>query len=273
MSTKSISRGARAMVTGAGSGIGRALALELHRRGGRVICADISLEGAEQTARAIEAEGGGALAVRCDVSKLEDVEALAAECERWLGQAPNLVVNNAGVGLGGQRVEDISIDDWHWIMGVNLWGVIHGCHVFAPKLRALGEGGIINVASAASFGSAPLMGAYNTTKAGVVAISETLSAEMAAAGIRVTVLCPTFVKTEIVRSARINGSTSKHAQRMMDRAGMSPERVAKTTLDALDRGQVHVLPQRDARVSWLLKRMSPSMFTRGMGVIARYMPE
>jgi NAD(P)-dependent dehydrogenase (short-subunit alcohol dehydrogenase family) len=273
MSTKSISRGASAVVTGAGSGIGRSLALELHRRGGRVVCADIDPESAGRTARDIESDGGRALAVGCDVSKLEDVHALAAECERWLGQAPNLVINNAGVGLGGQRVEDISMDDWHWIMGVNLWGVIHGCHVFAPKLRALGEGGIINVASAASFGSAPMMGAYNTTKAGVVALSETLSAEMAAAGIRVTVLCPTFVKTEIIRSARINGSSSKQAQRMMDRAGMSSDRVAKVTLEALDRGQIHVLPQRDARVSWLLKRASPSMFTRGMGVVARYMPK
>jgi NAD(P)-dependent dehydrogenase (short-subunit alcohol dehydrogenase family) len=272
MSTKKISHHAPAVVTGAGSGIGRAFALELHRRGGQVVCADINLSAAEETARTIRQGGGRAAAIACDVAKLEEVESLARECENYFGSSPRVVVNNAGVGLGGQRVEDISMDDWQWIMGVNLWGVIHGCRVFVPKLRERGEGAIINVASSASFGCAPMMGAYNTTKAGVVALSETLSAELAESGVRVTVLCPTFVKTDIVRNARIDGASGRRAQRMMNQTGISPELVAKTTLDATDRGKIHVLPQRDARVSWLMKRMSPAMFTRGMGLVARYMP-
>ena len=264
-----ISHGARAVVTGAGSGIGRSLADEIHRRGGAVVCADIDMAGAEATAAAIASDGGRAYAVQCDVSQLADVEALAAAAEERFGAVPNLIVNNAGVGLGGARLEDISMEDWHWIVGVNLWGVVHGCHVFAPRLRAAGRGGIINVASAASFGAAPMMGAYNATKAAVLAISETLHAEMAGSGVRVAVLCPTFVKTNIVRSSRIDDTMRSRAQTLMDRQGVSCELVAKVTLDALDRGRIYVLPQVDARIAWLLKRLAPGLYTRGMGLAAR----
>lgn len=264
-----ISHGALAVVTGAGSGIGRGIADEIHRRGGAVVCADIDLTGAEATAAAITSDGGRAHAVQCDVSALADVEALAAAAEDRFGAVPDLIVNNAGVGLGGARLEDISMEDWHWIMGVNLWGVVHGCRVFAPRLRAAGRGGIVNVASAASFGAAPMMGAYNATKAAVLAISETLHAEMADSGVRVAVLCPTFVKTNIVHSSRIDDTMRSRAQTLMDRQGASCEAVAKVTLDALDRGRIHVLPQIDARIAWMMKRLAPGLYTRGMGYAAR----
>jgi len=264
-----ISRGARAVVTGAGSGIGRAFANEIHRRGGAVVCADIDFVRAEESAVAIRSEGGRAHAVQCDVSRIEEVEALAVAAEEFFGAPPSLIVNNAGVGVGGARIEDISMDDWHWIMGVNLWGVVHGCHVFAPRLRSAGRGGIINVASAASFGAAPMMGAYNATKAAVLSLSETLHAEMAGSGVRVAVLCPTFVKTDIIRSSRIDDAVRSRAQTLMDRQGMSCEAVAKATLDGLDRGRIHVLPQVAARIGWLLKRLAPGLYTRGMGLAAR----
>ncbi len=271
MSFPSVTRNARAVVTGAGSGIGRGFAYELQRRSGAVVCADIDLGHAEETAETIRSAGGKALAVACDVSRLEEVEALAAAAEEFFGQPASLIVNNAGVGVGGNRVEDIPMEDWHWIMGVNLWGVVHGCRVFAPKLRTLGAGGIINVASAASFGAAPLMGAYNATKAAVLSISETLHAEMAGSGVRVAVLCPTFVKTNIIRKSRTTTASRTQGQGMMDKMGMNAEAVACTTLDAIDRGRIHVLPQINARVSWFLKRVSPALFTRGMGLAARRM--
>lgn len=266
-----LSRDALAVVTGAGSGIGRAFANEIHRRGGAVVCADIDLVRAEECAAAIRSDGGRAHAVRCDVARLEDVEALAVAAEDFFGAAPSLVVNNAGVGVGGARIEDIPMDDWQWIMGVNLWGVVHGCRVFAPRLRAAGRGGIVNVASAASFGAAPMMGAYNATKAAVLSLSETLHAEMAESGIRVTVLCPTFVKTDIIRSSRIDDAVRSRAQAMMDQQGMSCGQVARATLDGLDRGRIHVLPQVAARVGWFLKRLAPALYTRGMGFAARKM--
>ncbi len=118
----------------------------------------------------------------------------------WFGGPPTLVINNAGVGAGGTAIGDTDIDDWNWVLGVNLWGPIHGCHVFAPLLREAGYGGIINVASAAAFGAAPGMAAYNVSKAGVLSLSETLAAELSGTGVHVTVLCPTFVKTNIIVS-------------------------------------------------------------------------
>ncbi|MDI1302042.1 MAG: SDR family NAD(P)-dependent oxidoreductase [bacterium] len=268
---KKCSRQSSAVVTGAGSGIGRAFALELARRGGRVVCSDIRLATAEETVAMILAAGGQALALECDVSSLASVESLAEKSEQWLQGPVDLVVNNAGVGIGGMPVGEISIEDWHWAVGVNMWGVIHGCHVFAPKLRALGRGGIINVCSTASFAAAPLMGPYNVTKAAVLALSETLKAEMAGSGVHVTALCPTFVKTNIVRDGRIPEGTSKMGQRLMAWTGMSADTVANTTLNALDRNQLYVLPQFDARMVWRMKRLAPVSYNRGSGLIGRVM--
>lgn len=268
---KKLTQQAAAVVTGAGSGIGRAFALELARRGGRVICADLRLDTAQATAELIAAAGGQALALQCDVGSLTAVENLAAKSEQWLQGPVNLVVNNAGVGIGGKPVGEIPIADWEWAVGVNMWGVIHGCHVFAPKLRQLDQAGIINVCSTASFAAAPLMGPYNVTKAAVLALSETLKAELAGTGVHVTALCPTFVKTNIVKDGRIPQSTSKLAQRLMEWSGHSPESVATTTLAALDRNQLYVLPQFDARLVWRLKRYAPVSYSRGSGLIARFM--
>ena len=270
MSKQSISTQASAVVTGAGSGIGRAFALELAARGGRVICADINLATAEETVDLIAAKGGQAHALRCDVSQLADVEALAEQAEAWLRGPVSLVINNAGVGAGGQVVGDMPIADWQWALGINLWAVIHGCHVFAPRLRALGRGGIINVCSTASFAAAPRMAAYNVSKAAALALSETLAAEMAGTGIAVTALCPTFVKTNIARDGRISAGSSRLAAKIMDLVGFAPERVAKSTLDALDKNQLYVLPQFDARMIWRSKRLAPALYARGAGLINRY---
>lgn len=265
------SRDASAVVTGAGSGIGAAFAHELARRGGRVVCSDIRLETAEATANAILRAGGSAHAVACDVADIDQVDYLAAAAEEWLRGTPDLIVNNAGVGIGGRPVGDIPLADWHWTVGVNMWGVIHGCHVFVPKLRAAGKGGIINVCSAASFAAAPLMSPYNVTKAAVLALSETLAAELAGTGVTVTALCPTWVKTNIARDGRIPDGTSRVAQKMMDITGLSAERVARTTLNAFDKGELYVLPQLDARLVWRMKRYAPASYARGAGLIGRWL--
>ncbi|MGO4255712.1 SDR family NAD(P)-dependent oxidoreductase [Marmoricola sp. RAF53] len=272
-----VSRKSRAVVTGAASGIGRAFALELARRGGQVVVSDLDLAGARRTSHVIQDEGGEAVAVRCDVSRLEDVQALASDAIRWFEGVPTLVVNNAGVGAGGNVVGDVPIEDWQWTLGINLWGPIHGCHVFAPMLRearaagTIERGGIINVASAASFGAAPRMAAYNVSKAGVLSLSETLAAELAGTGIGVSVLCPTFVRTNIVGAGRINASAASAATRLM-RFGMSPDRVARICLDAHDHGALHVLPQLDAKLGWQVKRTFPHTWTRVLGLLERYGP-
>jgi NAD(P)-dependent dehydrogenase (short-subunit alcohol dehydrogenase family) len=270
-SSKKRSRDAAAVITGAGSGIGAAFAFELARRGGRVVCSDIDENAARTTADAITADGGRATSFRCDVSRIEDVQSLATQAQAWFAGPPTVVINNAGVGAGGLPIGEASLEDWHWVLDINLWGPIHGCHVFAPILREAacsGQlGGIINVASAAAFGAAPGMAAYNVSKAGTLSLSETLAAELSGTGVNVTVLCPTFVKTNIVDSGRITAKSTQLADRLMRWTGFSPERVARTCLDTLDRGGLYCMPQPDARIGWGIKRFTPTVYTRAVGLI------
>jgi NAD(P)-dependent dehydrogenase (short-subunit alcohol dehydrogenase family) len=268
-SSKKRSRNAAAVITGAGSGIGAAFATELARRGGRIVCSDIDENAARATADAIIADGGSALAVGCDVTQIEEVHGLSAKAQAWFDGPPTLVINNAGVGAGGKAVGDADLDDWNWVLSINLWGPIHGCHVFAPILREAGYGGIINVASAAAFGAAPGMAPYNVSKAGVLSLSETLAAELSGAGVNVTVLCPTFVKTNIVEAGRITPQSTALADRLMRWTGFSPERVARMCLDTHDRGGLYCMPQPDARIGWGIKRFTPTVYTRAAGLANR----
>lgn len=263
------SRDAAAVITGAGSGIGAAFAAELANRGGRVVCSDIDENAARTTADAIIADGGQATALGCDVSRIEDVERLADEAQSWFDGPPTLVINNAGVGAGGLPIGQTSLEDWRWVLDINLWGPIHGCHVFAPILRDAGYGGIVNVASAAAFGAAPGMAAYNVSKAGALSLSETLAAELSGTGVHVTVLCPTFVKTNIVDAGRISDKSTEMADRLMRWFGFSPERVARMCLDTLDRGGLYCMPQPDARIGWGIKRFTPTVYTRAVGLTTR----
>ncbi len=272
-SSRKRSHKSAAVVTGAGSGIGAAFSIELARRGGRVVCSDIDETAACTTADAIRDAGGEALATRCDVARLDDVSQLAKVAQDWFGGPPTLMINNAGVGAGGSAIGETDIDDWSCVLGINLWGPIHGCHVFVPILREAGYGGIINVASAAAFGAAPGMAAYNVSKAGVLSLSETLAAELSGSGVRVTVLCPTFVKTNIISSGLESGTITDKSTQMADRlmrwTGFSPERVARTCLDTLDRGGLYCMPQPDARIGWSIKRLTPTVYTRAAGLTSR----
>ncbi|MGW6118148.1 SDR family NAD(P)-dependent oxidoreductase [Nocardia sp. NPDC055165] len=261
---------ADAVVTGAGSGIGRAFAVELGRRGGRVVCSDIDPDRAAETAELVEAAGAEAIGTRCDVTVIDEVEQLAATAQDWFGGPPTVVVNNAGIGAGGPVVGEFALDDWHRTLGVNLWGVIHGCHVFAPILRAAGHGSLVNVASAAAFGAAPRMAAYNVSKAGVLALSETMSAELAGTGVGVTVLCPTGVKTNIMTADSPMDDTAERLGGLLLRwTGRAPAAIARTALDAVDRGELYVVPQLEAKVLWQAKRWLPATYTRSAGLLER----
>ena len=271
-----VTHNALAVVTGAGSGIGAAFATELARRGGRVVCSDINEVTAAKTVSAITDNGGDAIEIPCDVTKFDDVRELAVQSESWLRAAPTLVINNAGVGSGGAPIGELPLDDWHWVLGINLWGPIHGCHVFAPILRSAEPSnrprGIINVASAAAFGAAPSMAAYNVSKAGTLSLSETLAAELSGTAVKVTVLCPTLVKTNIIESGRIPDQTTQFANKLMRWIGLSPEKVARICLDAHDRGELYCMPQIEAKIGWNIKRLVPGTYTRGMGLVSRHAP-
>lgn len=249
-----------AVVTGAAGGLGRALSAELLRRGGRVVLADLNLDAARAAARDLGVDESHAL--ECDVADLGSVERLAQESERLLGDI-DLVANNAGVAAAG-RVGEISIEDWKWCLGVNLWGVIHGCHVFVPRMRARGRGHILNVASTAGLIAAPTMGPYNVSKSGVVALSETMYGELTPEGIGVSVLCPTFFRTGIVENARMAGDRAVLgvAQGMMNAATIQADGVARIALDAVAADKLYVLPHRDGRMMWRFKRFLPGAFHR-----------
>ena len=211
----------KAVVTGGASGIGRSFCVALGKRRGSVLVADIDEAGARETASLVEAAGGKAAVVRCDTSKQADVQALPGEAESRFGGVDS-VVNNAGVAVGGP-FESIPIEDWEWLLRINLWGVIYGCYAFLPKFRAQGYGHVINVASVAGLLSAPRMAPYNVSKAGVVALSETLAVELKGDGVGMTVLCPSFTKTNIGKNSRTHDTRSRAVvDKLLERSKSPP---------------------------------------------------
>jgi NAD(P)-dependent dehydrogenase (short-subunit alcohol dehydrogenase family) len=193
-----------AVVTGAASGIGRAMAERFAAEGMKVVLADVEEAALAAVAAQMKATGAAVLAVRTNVAKAADVEALAKKTREAFGGV-HVLCNNAGVSVGGP-VWEHTVQDWEWILGVNLWGVIHGVRVFVPIMLAQdAEAHIVNTASMAGLVSGPGLGAYNVTKHGVVTLSETLHHELALASrgrVRVSVLCPGWVDTRIAESER-----------------------------------------------------------------------
>ncbi|MFN8642110.1 MAG: SDR family NAD(P)-dependent oxidoreductase [Candidatus Binatia bacterium] len=250
----------RSVITGAGSGLGRALALRLARPGARLLLADINRDAVEETARLAEQGGAVTHAQAVDVADAAQVEGLAVAADRCLGRI-DLVVNNAGVAAAG-AIGEQPLADWRWIVDINLFGVIHGCHVFAPRLVRQGGGAILNTASLAGIASAPTMGAYNVTKAAVVALSETLAAEVGGQGVRVTVLCPAFFNTNLLASARAVDPELVAMARGPSRARRCRPTTSPRALRALERGKLYCLPMREGRVVWRLKRLMPERFVK-----------
>jgi NAD(P)-dependent dehydrogenase (short-subunit alcohol dehydrogenase family) len=173
----------------------------------------------------------------------------------------DLLINNAGVACGG-AVGELPLAEWKRVLDVNLWGVIHGCHVFAPRLRRQGSGHILNIASAAGLMSVAYLAPYNVSKAGVVSLSETLALELKPAGVGVTVACPTFFRTNIAAaSAAYSDPRLRRAgNKLVDQSRVEAETVARRCLQAVARGAHYALPLADGRWGWRLKRLSPEGF-------------
>ena len=250
-------QGKVAVVTGAASGIGRALAEKGVRERVKVVLADVEEEALNQASTELKALGGDVLAVRTDVSKAEDVEALAQKAFDTYG-AVHLLFNNAGVGAG-TTVWESSLTDWQWVLGVNLWGVIYGLHYFVPRMLAQNtEGHIVNTASSAGLMASSGLGIYKVSKHGVVTLSETLALELAARGakIKASVLCPEWVNTRIMDSERNrppalqNAPASQpmspeieaaiQAMRQIVQAGISPSQVADTVFEAISQEKFYI---------------------------------
>jgi len=241
--------GSVAVVTGAGSGLGRGLALSLAQGGATVVAADLHLDRAEETAALITEAGGSAQAHPVDVADAQQVEELASVAER-LGSV-RVLCNNAGVFVGGP-VWESTLDDWEWGLGVNLKGVIHGIRSFVPRMMAdRNEGHVINTASEAGLHAAPFSGVYVTSKFAVVGASEALMQDLAAAGsgIGVSVICPGMMATDIGASAEhrpdglADAADSDNVRMVQDSIaselsnGRDPDEVARGVLDDVRAGQ------------------------------------
>ncbi|MFG1680996.1 SDR family oxidoreductase [Nonomuraea sp. NPDC049269] len=251
------------VITGAGSGIGRATARAFAAHGAEVVCADLDLETATRTADGIAKDlGGTAHAVRVDVADTTQMEDFARNIRAEYG-VPDIVVNNAGIAVSGPFL-DHSVDDWRRTLDVNLWGVIHGCRLFAAQMVERGEGGhIVNIASLAAFVPSRLLPAYSTSKAAVKMLSDCLRAEVAERGIGVTVICPGFVSTPIARNATYVGPDIREtAEQRLARRGYPPERVAAHILRAVHRDQAVVPVNAEGKIGYALSRISPGALRR-----------
>ena len=239
-------RGRTAVVTGGASGIGRALILRFARDGANVVVADVDEAGMASVAGEAQALGVKAIAVRTDVSELSQVEALAARAFEAFG-AVHVLCNNAGVaGWGG--IESATHRDWQWVLGVNLWGVIHGVEAFVPRMIARGEPGhIVNTASMAGLIASKGLGVYNTSKYAVVGLSETLAKDLRPYRIGVSVLCPLGVQTRIRDSERNRPAALRNERaepvtpvELIGRS-LAPDAVADMVLAAIHANELYVI--------------------------------
>lgn len=248
-----------AVITGAGGALGRALAEQLARRGWFSILADLDDGQNAATLERVVRCGGQGLALPLDVTRAEQWDRLR---ERLQAAWPrlDLLVNAAGV-VGTGEVGRFSLADWQWVMQANLWGTILGCHTFVDWLRQNPHGAhIINVASMAGLMSLPAMAAYNVSKAGVISLSETLYGELKAAGVGVTVVCPSFFSSGLLERGRFDTAQQRAAaQNTMARSRLTADDVARAALRAMERKQLYmVLPARP-RFFWKLKRLLPNL--------------
>lgn len=255
-----------AVITGGASGIGRAVAEKAAAEGMKVVLADIEEGALKEAERALSDQGAAAIGVVTDVSDAASVRQLREKALAQFG-AVHLVHNNAGVG-GGGPIWEVPEQDWRWILGVNLWGVIHGITTFVPLLVEQGEGHVVNTASIAGLTTAPFLGPYNATKQAVVAISETLFKDLQSTGVSgvgVSVLCPGFVRTRIAESARNRpewapepaaddtegAETLRTAISDMIASGIAPETVAENVFDAVraDTFYIRTHPELDTAIA------------------------
>lgn len=249
-----------AVVTGAGSGIGRATALRLGRRGHPVAVLDIDMAGADETAAACVEGGSAAKVFRCDVTDPVAVTETAAEVEAQLGPV-GVLVNNAGVGMTG-RFLDTTVDDWEWIRSVNLDGLINTSHAFVPLMIERGAGHVVNVSSGLAYTPRATEPSYVTTKAAVLALSQCLRADWRRHGVGVSAVCPGIINTPIAGTTRYIGEEGSEARRARTEKlfsrGHAPEVVADAIAAAIDKDKAVVPVGFEARVGWWFHRLAPT---------------
>ena len=254
-----------AIVTGAGSGIGRELALQLAAKGANVCVTDIVQERIAQVMGEIKAKGVNTLGFRVDHSKADEVEKFAADYfSRW--KHVDVLCSNAGIGVGS-NFRELTLKDWEWVMGINLWGGIYMLHYFVPGMIERRSGSILITASGAGLIGIPGMAPYCTSKFAMVGLAESLRGELYKYNIKVSALCPGIINTNIIKDGKImfkdksGGTVQSVVEKFYKKFGVSPAMVARQGISALKRDTgVKVSPGFQMWPTYFLKRLSPTVY-------------
>jgi NAD(P)-dependent dehydrogenase (short-subunit alcohol dehydrogenase family) len=259
----------RVLITGAGSGLGRALAEQFAGAGWKVACTDVRLDAAQKTATDLAARGATALALALDVRSEEGFTAVVAEVQQAWGGI-DVLINNAGVATAG-AVVDSPMEQWRFVLDINLLGCVRGARAVIPLMKAQGAGRIVNIASFAGIANPPALASYNVSKAAVLSLSETLRSELHGDGIGVHVAAPSFFKTDLLNSGRGEIADDAHStapqmqrivERLMDKASVGAADVARDIFDAVQNDRFLVITHADARKQARIKRYAPEFFFR-----------
>ena len=248
----------KVLISGAGSGLGEALAWRYARAGAEVCVTDINREVGERVAQSINTGGGSAFFIACDITQQEDVDGLAQELERRWGSL-HILVNNAGVATAG-KLEYENIEQWQWVLDINLLGHVRMTKAFVPLLRKSKSAStsIINIASQAGITAAPGMGSYCVTKAAMVSFSETLYLELAHDGIHVGVVCPAFFETNLNMSLRSGQpGMGELVTQLIKNSGVSADEIAEQVLRQIAGRKFMIVTHSDGRRAYRLKRFLP----------------
>jgi NAD(P)-dependent dehydrogenase (short-subunit alcohol dehydrogenase family) len=255
--------GKTVLVTGAGSGIGRETALLCARRGADLVICDLNPEGLAATEADAAALGRSVFARQVDVADREQMSDFAAAVHEQTGSV-DLLVNNAGVAVAAGLLET-TLEDWDWIIGINIKGVVHGCHFFVPEMVKAGRGGhVVNLSSMVGFHASPVLVAYTATKFAVLGMSQALRQELQPHGIGVTAICPGIVATPITSASRMRGAQAEPGKReqiikMYERRGYGPDKVAKNILRAVERDRPVAPITPESWIAWGITRASPRL--------------
>ncbi|MBU1671929.1 MAG: SDR family NAD(P)-dependent oxidoreductase [Actinobacteria bacterium] len=270
-------RGKVVVVTGAASGLGAEVARSFARRGARLELCDVDGEGLGEIKTECEAMGAEVSTEVVDVSQAWQMEEFRDNVLKRCDHV-DVVVNNAGVACGG-RFEDISLENWQWIVGVNYWGVVHGCHFFYPGMKERGSGHIVNIASAAAYGPLPLLTTYCSLKAAVLSFSANLRAEGALCGVGISAVCPGFMSTSIARSMRFCSETRRSnreklggkVDRFMTGLKASPSRAAESVVRAVERNRFVINVGPETKLADFIWRLSRRLNVVGLKYTLRFL--
>lgn len=253
----------RVLITGGASGLGRALAQAWLQQGSRVLIGDINQARADDTLAALSELPGELAYLPLDVRREQDFN----HAHQWLEEhwgGLDILVNNAGVAAAA-RVDRGSLEDWDWIFDINIKSIARSSRIFVPMMKRQQSGHIVNIASLAGLMNLPVMASYNTTKAGVIALSETLRNELQPFGIHTTVVCPSFFRTNLHESLRSpEPGMTEIVDKLLSSDELTADDVAQSILRAVSKQQFMLIPHRSGRIAWRIKRLAPWLFLRTM---------